>query len=443
MLGLGHVGLPTALGLAELGWDVVGTDDDLEKAQAIAGGRVPFYEPGVEELLKRHLDSGRFVVEPDVPAAMREATVLFVCVGTPEVQGGAPDLSQLERVARSLASNLNGYKLIVEKSTTPVQTSRQIEESILRYSDSEAGDGAPDFDVAVNPEFLREGTAVHDFFNPDRIVLGVESERAEHLLLHVYQPLLDRMDATAESKVVLTDSNTAEIIKHASNAFLATKISFANMVGDLCEATGANVEDVAHGMGMDPRIGQQFLKAGLGYGGYCLPKDVRAFIWIAERHRVDFSILGQVNRFNGARVDRFIEKVRRAMGSINGNAVAVWGLAFKPGTDDVREASSLGVVDAVLAEGGLVRVFDPRAMPEFKRRLGVDTPRLTYWDSPEEATMGAAAVLILTEWPEFLKVDLAQLRNRMSVPLIVDGRNLLNPGEVRALGFEYDSIGRP
>ena len=251
------------------------------------------------------------------------------------------------------------------------------------------------------------------------------------------------MDATAESKVVLTDSNTAEIIKHASNAFLATKISFANMVGDLCEATGANVEDVAHGMGMDPRIGQQFLKAGLGYGGYCLPKDVRAFIWIAERHRVDFSILGQVNRFNGARVDRFIEKVRRAMGSINGNAVAVWGLAFKPGTDDVREASSLGVVDAVLAEGGLVRVFDPRAMPEFKRRLGVDTPRLTYWDSPEEATMGAAAVLILTEWPEFLKVDLAQLRNRMSVPLIVDGRNLLNPGEVRALGFEYDSIGRP
>ena len=448
VLGLGHVGLPTALGLADLGWQVVGADDDLEKAKVIASGTAPFYEPGVEDLLRRHLDSGTFVVEHDVPAAMREATVLFVCVGTPQGADGAPDLSQIEGVARALASNLNGYKLIVEKSTTPVQTSRQIKESILRYSRSDAsaspkGDSTPDFDVAVNPEFLREGTALHDFFNPDRIVLGVESERAAQLLLQVYQPLLDRMNATAESTVVLTDSNTAEIIKHASNAFLATKISFANMVADLCEATGANVEDVAHGMGMDPRIGQQFLKAGLGYGGYCLPKDIRAFIGIAEIHRVDFSLLHEVERVNAGRVDRLLSKVRQSLWVVKGKEVGVWGLAFKPGTDDVREAQSLAVVRGLLEEGARLRLYDPQAMDEFRSHFGVETTGLTYCATPEDATNGAHALLVLTEWREFLDVDLAQVRDRMTVPLIIDGRNLLDPAAVRALGFECISVGRP
>jgi UDPglucose 6-dehydrogenase len=447
VLGLGHVGLPTALGLAELGWQVVGADADLEKANVIAAGTAPFYEPGVKELLRQHLDSGTFVVETDVTSAMRGATVIFVCVGTPQGEDGAPDLSQVEAVSRALASNMNGYKLIVEKSTTPVRTSRHVKASILRHaqsdlSDAGNGEATLDFDVAVNPEFLREGTAIHDFFNPDRIVLGVESERAADILLQVYQPLLDRMGTTAESTLIFTDCNTAEIIKHASNAFLATKISFVNMLADLCEATGANVDDVAHGLGMDPRIGPQFLKAGIGYGGYCLPKDIRAFIGIAASHRVDFSLLGEVERINRSRVARLLSRVRESLWVVKGKRLAVWGLAFKPGTDDVREAPSLAVVRGLLEEGAQLRLYDPQAMSEFRRHFAEEPPVLTYCATAEDASSGADALLVLTDWREFLDVDLAQVRDRMAVPLIVDARNLLDPAAVRALRFEYHSIGR-
>ena len=448
MLGLGHVGLPTALGLADLGWSVVGADEDLAKAGRIARGEVPFFEPGVEALLRQHLDTGNLRVETDVAAAMREANVLFVCVSTPQREDGAADLSRVEQVARGIAANLNGYKLIVEKSTTPVQTAQRIKQSILRYSgargpdNGEQADGA-DFDVAVNPEFLREGTALHDFLHPDRIVLGVENERATNLLLEIYQPLLERMNATVESTVIVTDINTAEIIKHASNSFLATKISFANMVADLCEATGANVQDVAHGMGMDPRIGSHYLNAGLGYGGSCFPKDLRAFAWIAEKHRADFSLLRDVQRVNQGRVDRFVSKVRQALWVVEGKTLAVWGLAFKPGTDDVREAPSLGVVRKLAEEGARLRLYDPRAMDEFRGQFPGDPSSLEYCASAEESAEGAEAVLLLTEWEEFLTVDLDRVRDRMAVPVIVDGRNLLDPAAVRALGFEYFSFGRP
>ena len=446
VLGLGHVGLPTALGLADLGWQVVGAEDDDAKARGISRGEMPFYEPGVEALLRRHLDTGSFKVQLDSAAAVREATVLFVCVGAPQSEDGAPDLSQLESVARTIAANLNGYKLIVEKSTTPVQTAQQLKQSILRYSGASAEtiDETEGFDVAVNPEFLREGTALHDFFNPDRIVLGVEGKRAANLLLEIYKPLVDRMGGTEESSVIITGINTAEIIKHASNAFLATKISFVNMVADLCEATGANIDDVARGIGMDPRIGPQFLNAGIGYGGYCLPKDLRAFTWIAERQGADFSLLKEVERINRSRADRFLAKLRQVLWVVKGKTIAIWGLSFKAGTDDVREAPSFAVVGRLLDEGARLRLHDPQAMEEFKRHFGRDgRPSLSYCSSPEEAAEGADALLVVTEWPEFLEVDLARVRERMAVPLIVDGRNLLKPGTARAAGFEYYSVGRP
>ena len=444
VLGLGHVGLPTALGLAELGWPVVGAEDDQTKAELIASGEVPYREPGVEELLRKHLDTGNFVVEADVSTAMRDASVLFVCVGTPKREDGSADLSQLDAVARAIASNLNGYKLIVEKSTTPVQTAQQLKRSVLRYSGADTSGSGPDFDVAVNPEFLREGMAIEDVMNPDRIVLGVESDRAAKLLLEIYGPLLERSGRSVESSVVTTDINTAEIIKHASNSFLATKLSFVNIVADLCEAAGANIDDVARGLGMDPRIGPSYLKAGIGYGGSCFPKDLPAFAWIASQHGVDFSLLREVERINEGRVERFLSKVRRSLWVVNGKTLAVWGLAFKQGTDDVREAPSLGIVGGLLEEGAMLRVFDPQAMQEFRRHFpDSNAGSLTYCDGPEEAAQDAEAVLLLTEWPEFHEIDLADIRGRMAVPLIVDGRNMLDPDSVRALGFEYHSIGRP
>ena len=289
VVGLGHVGMPTALGLAELGWRVLGADDDADKVRRIAAGELPFYEPGVEALLGRHLDSSRFRATTDVPAAVEAADVIFVCVGTPQRDDGSADLSQVESVARIIAQRLNGYKLVVEKSTSPVRTAAQIKRTILRHRTGTNHE----FDIAVNPEFLREGSAMRDFFNPDRVVLGVESERSRDLLLRIYRPLLQRLAETSgtplgvDDRVVVTDPATAELMKHAANAFLAMKISFINMVADLCEATGADVTQVARGLGQDPRIGAAFLRAGAGFGGYCLPKDLRAFIPIGAQHRVD------------------------------------------------------------------------------------------------------------------------------------------------------------
>ena len=447
VLGLGHVGLPTALGLAELGWPVIGADSDVDKVQAIAAGGVPFYETGVEESLARQLESETLVVEPDVSAAIRAANVIFVCVNTPQHPDGSADLSYLERVARDIASNHNGYKLVVEKSTTPVQTAQRIKESIGRYLKGNGSDVAEpiedSFEVSVNPEFLQEGTALRDFLKPDRVVIGVESDRASEILRTIYQPLLERNETTADEMLVVTDINTAEIIKHASNSFLAAKISFINMVSDLCEATGANVEDVAKGLGLDPRIGPQFLHAGIGYGGYCLPKDIRAFTWIASEHGADFSLLAEVDRVNEQRVGRLLDKLRKALWVVKDKTVAVWGLSFKPETDDVRESPSLRVVAGLLDEGANLRLYDPVAMDQFKLEYPEDPTRVTYCESAEDAADDTEAVLIATDWKPFLSVDLDKVKERMKVPLIVDGRNLFEPDEVRAKGFEYHSVGRP
>ncbi len=441
VVGLGRVGLITAVGMAELGWQVFGAEASSAKAQTIRQGIVPFYEEGVEEPLRAHLASARLNVENSVSAAIERADVVFVCVGTPEGIDSSADVSELGKVAAAIGASLYGYKLVVQKSTCPVKTSEMIERVVAEHSAANGGTGEGGFDVAVNPEFLREGRAMYDFLHPTRIVLGVESDRAASLLRRVYKPLLDRTGRDADSAVLVTDRGTAEIVKHAANAFLATKISFANIVADLCEATGANIEHVTRALGMDPRIGP-YLGAGIGYGGSCLPKDVHAFASIAERFGVDFSLLAEVRRANYRRVDRFLAKVRDATASVDGGTLAIWGLAFKPGTDDVRDAPSLRIVGALLEEGAALRLYDPRAMDEFAAHFPA-SDAVTYASSPEDAADGADALLVLTEWPEFLDVDLAEARDQMRAPVIVDGRNMLDPHRVRALGFRYESVGRP
>ncbi len=442
VIGLGHVGLPTALGFAELGAEVIGADDDREKLALISDGVMPFHEPGAEILLRKHLSSGRFRVESDVPRAIFQSEVLFVCVGTPQREDGSADLSQVEVVSRTIAQNLNGYKLIVEKSTTPVRTAEQIKLTILRYRNTDQ-----DFEVAVNPEFLREGSAIQDFFHPRRIVLGVESSRSRDLLLRIYQPLLNRLSGepngpSGDKRVLVTNLNTAEIIKHASNAFLATKISFINMVADLCEATGADVTEVAYGLGLDPRIGSDFLQAGVGFGGYCLPKDLRALIRIGEEQEVNVSLLREVERINQRRIERVLEKVRQALWVLQGKTIGILGLAFKPLTDDIREAPSLRIIDRLLREGVSLRLHDPQAMGNMQRYFPPEPSRVMYCGSPEDVATGADAVLLLTEWEEYRSLNLARVREEMNVPILIDARNLFDPQRARSLGFEYVSVGR-
>jgi UDPglucose 6-dehydrogenase len=440
VLGLGHIGLPTALGLAELGHNVIGTDNDPEKVTLIRECNLPFFEPGVRDLLSKHLKSGKFKPVDDAEAAVRAAAVIFICVGTPQSESGQADLSQVEAVARLVARNLNGYKLIVEKSTVPAITGQWLKLAILRYSASRASVVAgaivapPDFDVASNPEFLREGKALEDFFHPNRIVCGVESDRAREILTGIYAPL--------NCPILVTNLSTSELIKHAANAFLSTKISFINMVADLCEKVGADVTDVARGIGLDSRIGAQFLDAGIGYGGYCFPKDLRAFIHLAKDQGVDFSLLQEVEFINQRRVEILIKKIRQAIWILRGKPIGILGLAFKPGTDDIREAVSLNVIKALLAEGSILQLYDPQAMQNMQHVLPETPGRLTYCTSAYEAARGGHALLLLTEWDEFRQLDLSRLRGLMEVPVLVDGRNLFDPRAVREAGFEYISIGR-
>jgi UDPglucose 6-dehydrogenase len=448
VIGLGHVGLPTALGLADLGWTVIGADADENKTKAIASGNPTFFEPGLDEFLQKQLDSGRFRVTGDVPTAVRQSDVLFVCVATPERQDRSPDLSQVESVARTIAANLNGYKLIVEKSTVPVLTANHLKLNINRYTTSKGITNSQDnsedgFDVGVNPEFLREGTAIHDFLNPDRIVIGADSERGRETLRTIYRPLIERAHMDENQSVLVTDTRTAEIIKHTSNAFLATKVSFINMVSDLCDATGGDIEMVARGVGLDPRIGSHFFNAGIGYGGSCLPKDLSAFDGVLKQHRINSGLLQEVERINHDRVERFLGKVKEAMWVVKSKTLAIWGLSFKPYTDDIRDAPSLKVVERLLEEGAHLRLHDPRAMDTFAKFFPEDLPKLTYVSSPEEAAEGADAVLLVTEWPDYLEINLSEIRKKMLTPAIVDGRNLFDSRSVRNQGFEYFGMGKP
>jgi UDPglucose 6-dehydrogenase len=430
VVGTGHVGLTTAACLAHVGHDVLGVDDDAEKAASITRGEVPFHEPGLAELVREGLDAGRIRMSNDPREAARHGEVVFVCVGTPTRDSGEADLVQVERVARMVAATLDGYTVVAEKSTVPVETGQWIRRTIER----EAPAGA-EFDVASNPEFLREGRAVQDTLQPDRVVVGSDSPRAIERLRDVYRPIVDATGCP----FVVTDLATAELIKHASNAFLATKISFINSVADICERTGADVETVAAAMGIDERIGASFLRAGIGFGGECLPKDVRAFRYKADQLGVDFGLLAEVERVNLARIDAFVEKVRAVVWNLDDKRVALWGLAFKPDTDDLRHSPALEVARRLTAGGARVTAFDPVAMPAAKPLLeGVE-----FAADPYEAARGADCLAICTEWSVFATADLARLRDEMAHPAVVDGRNVMDPAAMAEAGFTYASMGRP
>ena len=435
VLGLGHVGLPTALGFADMGWEVIGADDDASKVAMIRSGRSPFYEPGMDQLLARGLTGDRLTFTDRVEEAVREATILFVCVGTPQKDSGEADLSQVETIVRTIARNLNGYKLIVEKSTVPAITAQWIKKTVARFAHVSGQDGSGcEFDVASNPEFLQEGRAVENIFKPDRVVIGVESERARDLLDQIYRPL--------GCRILVTNVSTAELTKHAANAFLSTKISFINMVADMCEAVGADVSHVALGMGLDPRIGTEFLNAGIGFGGYCFPKDLRAFMYLGYEHGVDCGLLREMENINLRRVETFVRKVRQAVWVLRGKQMAVLGTAFKGGTDDIRESPALRIVNALLDEGARLRVHDPQAMDASMHEIPPRPGQLEYSSSPYEAARGAHALLVLTPWQEYCELDWARLRELMEVAVVVDGRNLLDPEAVRSEGFEYVDMGR-
>ena len=429
IIGTGYVGLVTGVGLVDMGHDVMGTDIVEEKINKISQGIVPFFEPGLEELLQKYLEQGNLKFTADLEATIQNSDVLFVCVNTPQKEDGSADMSYVESVSRSIAENMNNYKLVVEKSTVPIRTSSWIKRTISLYMKKNI-----DFDVASNPEFLREGSAVYDFLNPDRIVIGVESDRARNIMTEIYQKY--------QEYILITNIDTAELIKHASNSFLAMKISFINLLSELCENTDANIEMVAKGMGLDSRIGEQFLRAGIGYGGSCFPKDVRALIKIGDDLGVDLSLLREVDKINTHRIKVFVDKIKKALWILKGKKIALLGLAFKPETDDLRNAPSIHIIHELQKEGAWLRLYDPKAMANMKSFFPADDPGILYADSALEALEGANAALIITEWEKIRNLDLEQARKVMANPIIIDGRNVFDPGKVRSFGFEYYSIGR-
>ena len=429
IFGTGYVGLVSAVCFADLGHYVIGVEKDPDVVARLTDGIPTIYEPGLQERLEAGLAAGRLEFTTRPEDAIAHAEIIFLCVGTPARPDGSADLAQIEEVARGIAPLLNDYTLIVEKSTVPVNTAYWIDQTVRRF-----GGKAQEFDVASNPEFLREGAAIRDFLRPHRIVIGADTNRARALLAELYGTGFD-------CPVLVTDVKTAELIKHAANAFLATKISFINMIGDLCESVGVDVTTVAKGIGLDPRIGGQFLQAGLGYGGSCFPKDLKAFIKIANELGANFGLLREVERINEERVARLLKRVERALWVVRGKAIGILGVAFKPDTDDIREAPSLKVVPALIDAGALLRVYDPRAAQNFK---SVHPPMesLAYTDSVYDAARGADALVILTDWEEFRSLDFERLRRLMRTPIVIDGRNLLSPAEMQAHGFEYYGLGR-
>src|ERR1700716_3099174 len=426
-IGSGYVGLVTGACFADVGHNVICVDNDATKVEGLKVGKVPIYEPGLDEVIHRNVSAHRLRFSGSIKEAVDNSQIVFIAVPTPQQPNGEVDLSYIEKVAREIAGILKSYRVIVDKSTVPVKTGEKVAETIKRYNRHGA-----EFDVVSNPEFLREGCAVADLMQPDRIVIGAQSEHAVDLMKKVYEPFM--------APILVTDINSAELIKHAANSFLALKISYINAVSAICEASGADIEKVADGIGMDKRIGRSFLNAGIGYGGSCFPKDIAAFITISEQLGVPFTLLKEVQRINADQKNRFLKAIRETLWVLRDKKIAVWGLAFKPNTDDLRSSVAIDLVADMLKEGAHVTVYDPKAMD--KAREAEAIAGAVFANSALEATDGAEALIIATEWSEFANVDLEIVKQKMTTPIIFDGRNLFDPETMAKLGFRYHSIGR-
>ena len=412
---------------ADVGHDVICVDCDESKIQLLKDGGIPIFEPGLEEILKKNVDEGRLNFTASTVEGVEKSDVIFIAVPTPPHEDGSVDLSFIERVARDIANAMTSYKVIVDKSTVPVKTGEKVSETIKRYCSADC-----DFDVVSNPEFLREGFAVEDLMNPDRIVVGTVSEKPKAAMRDVYEPF--------NAPIIFTDINSAELIKHAANSFLAMKISYINAVAAICEVSGANVQEVANGIGMDERIGQRFLNASLGFGGSCFPKDLSAFIRISDDLGYDFGLLKEVQKINAAQMDRLLKKITDTLWILKEKTIGVLGLAFKQNTDDVRMSPAIEVCQRLLKDGASLRVYDPKAMEKAKDLL--PSEGVTYVNDMNSVAQSCDALVVATEWPEFKELDLVKARDAMTAPLFFDGRNLFDPGEMEKLGFTYKSIGR-
>jgi UDPglucose 6-dehydrogenase len=425
IIGSGYVGLVSGACFAELGNRVICADNDTKKISSLKKGQVPIYEPGLEELIKSNLKNKRLKFTSSIAEAVKSSEVIFIAVGTPPLENGEADLTGIENVARSIALNMDGYRLIVEKSTVPVETCSWIKKTITTYLKKKYK-----FDVVSNPEFLREGSAINDFTHPDRIVIGLESQKARQVITRLYQPL--------NRPILITNIKSAELIKHASNAFLATKISFINALSCICDKVGADVKEVAQGMGLDNRIGRYFLHAGLGYGGSCFPKDLEAFITISDKLGYDFKILKAVKNTNEEQKKFVLQKIKDALWIIKDKTIAVLGLAFKPNTDDLRNAPSIDLINALIQEGAKIKVYDPKAMEKAKIIL----KGVTYCKDPYQAALRADCLIVATEWNEFKELDFVKLKKILKRALVVDGRNIYDPQLLKKLGFTYLGVGR-
>ncbi|MCP3779981.1 UDP-glucose/GDP-mannose dehydrogenase family protein [Paenibacillus sp. MZ03-122A] len=426
VIGTGYVGLVSGVCFAQKGNEVICVDLEQHKIDMLNRAESPIYEPGIEELIALNLEAGRLEFTSDLADAVRRSDIVILAVGTPSLANGEANLSYIEQAAADVGRAMNGYKIIMTKSTVPVGTNEKIKDVLARHT-------SLSFDIVSAPEFLREGSAINDTLYPDRIIIGLDNTGLRETMVTLHQVFTD--------KIYVTDIRSAEMIKYASNAFLATKISFINEIANICEKVGADVTCVADGMGMDKRIGSSFLQAGIGYGGSCFPKDTNALIQIAGNVDYEFKLLKSVVEVNTDQRFMIVSKLRESLGQLNGVSIGIWGLAFKPNTDDIREAPALEIVETLIQAGAIVKLYDPIAMDKFKER--VDHPNIMWCSSPQQAAEGSDAVCLLTDWEEFKKVDLVQLASILRKPVLIDGRNVFAEEQIQGSGLEYYSVGRP
>ncbi len=425
IIGTGYVGLVTGTCFAEVGHHVICVDNNADKVKMLRAGGIPIYEPGLEDMVRKNVAAGRLTFTTSTAEGVQKSDVIFIAVPTPPQPDGSVDLSYIEKVARDIAAAITSYKIVVDKSTVPVKTGEKVAETIKRYCPAKA-----EFDVVSNPEFLREGFAVGDLMKPDRIVIGTRSQRPVAAMKEIYQPF--------QAPIIVTDINSAELIKHAANSFLALKISYINAIANVCEAAGANVQEVANGIGLDDRIGRRFLNAGIGFGGSCFPKDLSAFIKIAEQIGYDFKLLKEVQNINANQMERFVKKITDTLWVLKDKKIGVLGLAFKQNTDDVRSSPAIDLCHRLLKDGASLRVHDPKAMEKAKSLL----PGVTYVEDMNDVAQGCDALVIATEWDEFKQLDLDRAKKGLTHPILFDGRNLFDPAEMEKRGWIYKSIGR-